>query len=627
MPLGALLRRCANCKEEQEGKEEAEEEKEEEEPEGDRLSSFVAATPRRLEVVSLSGLAKFVFIFSSLTILLTIGPYAWQKKRGFAEYDRFMGWLKSVSPCAHTVVSVPLRIVGAICNTCLRILNSCWQPCFKRLDENGKKTCPSAWGRVKRCMQHCCGACYYISERSVIAVDEVVASDAAVRIGQGMAPKRLKEEAQVAATNWDPSKLGEAVTTLENASRHVDGYRPPFQLLRRLVTQEVGRQIHEQLDSKGDYAAESAYFTSKTDKPNLGKDTSPEDFDRRNFFMGAGPMERVSTIIDELERSGGTLSDKDCKPFRPVIDSAASDRLQWAIAQEDYRAIQYAFFCVSALRAMNLPEVKQASDRYKKLRELPDDWDVVQMVTNYGYRMLAKKKVAGSLMGICALPGSLFADLQKLLDDTFFSKYTRDRKGGEVPQRLVLVRATIIQNEQNWSEYIEKRRKIASQLAIDELRDNERYPPKTLSSNGIKQLPKLDDTVQEAWLFHGTTAEGAEAITSDDFRLNLAGTAAGTLYGRGVYLAEACSKSDEYTEDEGGERYLLLCRATLGRIKYNDEARPDTTKLEDSCLKGNYHSVLGDREKTRGTYREFMVYDDDQVYPAYIVRYRRQYYS
>ena len=37
-----------------------------------------------------------------------------------------------------------------------------------------------------------------------------------------------------------------------------------------------------------------------------------------------------------------------------------------------------------------------------------------------------------------------------------------------------------------------------------------------------------------------------------------------------------------------------------------------------------YHSVMGDRRRTRGTYIEIMVYDRDLVYPEYIVYYRRK---
>ena len=40
-----------------------------------------------------------------------------------------------------------------------------------------------------------------------------------------------------------------------------------------------------------------------------------------------------------------------------------------------------------------------------------------------------------------------------------------------------------------------------------------------------------------------------------------------------------------------------------------------------------YHSILGDRIKARGTFREFVIFDDDQIYVEYVVFYRRVFVS
>jgi len=135
----------------------------------------------------------------------------------------------------------------------------------------------------------------------------------------------------------------------------------------------------------------------------------------------------------------------------------------------------------------------------------------------------------------------------------------------------------------------------------------------------------IDPTKNEFYLWHGTTPAAAEAITTGDFRIDLAGSHAGTMYGRGIYFAEACSKSDEYTrETSDGLRPLLLCRVLCGRVLYNDEHHPTVSKLVSSCTSGEYDCVLGDREKIRNTYREFIVFDNDQAYPEFIVWYRRK---
>ncbi|CAJ1399876.1 unnamed protein product [Effrenium voratum] len=135
-----------------------------------------------------------------------------------------------------------------------------------------------------------------------------------------------------------------------------------------------------------------------------------------------------------------------------------------------------------------------------------------------------------------------------------------------------------------------------------------------------------DGDTNTVWLFHGTSDEAAEKITRGDFLVDKAGSNAGTLYGRGIYLAESCSKSDEYsTENSDGHRCILLCRAALGNVLYNDDVAPNVDCIVRQIHDKNYHSLLGDREKCRKTFREFVVYDDDQVYPEFAVWYKRVY--
>merc|ERR1712050_420029 len=120
---------------------------------------------------------------------------------------------------------------------------------------------------------------------------------------------------------------------------------------------------------------------------------------------------------------------------------------------------------------------------------------------------------------------------------------------------------------------------------------------------------RIDPTVNEVFLFHGTCGLGADKITTESFKLNLAGTATGSLYGRGIYLAENSTKSDEYSkEDKKGLRTMLVCRVALGNALYNDQVEADGAACEDACLNVENHSVLGDRKKCKGTFREFVVF-------------------
>merc|ERR1712187_38828 len=83
--------------------------------------------------------------------------------------------------------------------------------------------------------------------------------------------------------------------------------------------------------------------------------------------------------------------------------------------------------------------------------------------------------------------------------------------------------------------------------------------------------------------------------------------------------------ADEYARhDEGGEYdglyALLVCRAVLGRPYVTLEAG----NFMDNVLSGDYHHVLGDREKAVGTFREFILFHEASIYPEYAVFYRRE---
>ena len=51
---------------------------------------------------------------------------------------------------------------------------------------------------------------------------------------------------------------------------------------------------------------------------------------------------------------------------------------------------------------------------------------------------------------------------------------------------------------------------------------------------------------------------------------------------------------------------------------------PDPEELRAAVVFGSYDSTLGDREKARGTFREYVFYDADQIYPAYVIKYTRK---
>eukprot|EP00927_Polykrikos_kofoidii_P077970 TRINITY_DN74851_c0_g1_i1.p1 TRINITY_DN74851_c0_g1~~TRINITY_DN74851_c0_g1_i1.p1 ORF type:complete len:1591 (-),score=283.88 TRINITY_DN74851_c0_g1_i1:245-4540(-) len=244
-------------------------------------------------------------------------------------------------------------------------------------------------------------------------------------------------------------------------------------------------------------------------------------------------------------------------------------------------------------------------------------------------------------------PVALYPLMQKLLDDTWKFIPTRDRpcpkrtdpcasraggcrcvqKDGNpgMPTGLRVRRILRVEDSQMWESYHAKRQEIADCRRGETLLD---LSTKTKDSVGhTEYFEPLDNVApsNECYLFHGTFVRAALNIAQNNFRIDLAGSHVGTMYGRGAYFCECCSKADEYARDEPDGYYegmfaIVLCRVAMGQpfvTEERDEHAGEHVKA------GRFDSTLGDREKSVNTYREFVVYNLDQVYPEYVILYER----
>jgi hypothetical protein len=211
--------------------------------------------------------------------------------------------------------------------------------------------------------------------------------------------------------------------------------------------------------------------------------------------------------------------------------------------------------------------------------------------------------------------------LQQICDATFKRVLTRDRPPDddapdeeEMPYRLEVVAA--FRSEHAWLHhlYTEKTKSLSA--------PSEDFAVKT------KCKTMLDERLGpgESYLFHGTNPSAAWSIMKGGFALRHAGSATGTMYGNGIYMAECSSKSDEYGRDDGGNTFpglnaLLVCRSFVGTPHVVDKAGDHVSTAKSN----GSDCVCGDRE-TAGpkTYRELVFFDEKQLYPEYTIIYRRQ---
>jgi len=386
---------------------------------------------------------------------------------------------------------------------------------------------------------------------------------------------------------------------------------------------------------------------------------------------------KINTLLDmALDR--GVSADRVPEIVQKGARRVVGRNLREATASEDPKRLKGALVAARRLHATDVPEFEEAVAKYKAVRQMPEGWDVAKMLEQRrlgGAKFLSKPDVSRN--------SELRALVQLLMDRTVRTVYTRDRRGEPVPASYVVEQISEVQNEGMWWDYLARREAIKADVSerrgkfalanvdtekpvaeaaataatpdakarapstgckggdlieVDNPVTGEKLRvvmPSTAAPGGLLQLqelllgafpgPPLDTAANEAWLFHGTKPIAAESITSDDFRIDLAGTSAGSLYGRGIYLAENSSKADEYAhpDPKTGLHTMLICRVTLGQFLLTAEVDPDPRKCEEACLRGESHSIIGDRKACRGTFREFCVFDEDQVYPSYVVRYRR----
>lgn len=242
----------------------------------------------------------------------------------------------------------------------------------------------------------------------------------------------------------------------------------------------------------------------------------------------------------------------------------------------------------------------------------------------------------------------LISRIQEMVDATYrgFGKggtqtWTKDRRCG-FARRLKVEEVVHVANAENYIHYAGRREQIAQEFknAKDPPEGRPRNPGQRRNDWDIKTTrvslkdtifhpeEPLDLSINECWLWHGTGPEGAEGIMSSHFDLKRAGSATGLMFGPGLYFAESCQKSDEYTRPNERDWYpLLLSRVVCGSAWHCWRKSPfyEMDQFIKACTAGGgFHSVIGDREAAKGTFREFIVFDTDQVYPEYLVWYSKE---
>lgn len=204
-----------------------------------------------------------------------------------------------------------------------------------------------------------------------------------------------------------------------------------------------------------------------------------------------------------------------------------------------------------------------------------------------------------------------------------------------------------------WMKYAAKRWVIRQ--SIKDIAESSGVPLRKLETKISIKIPDVcgcDASINETFLLHGTDGHIIKSIlTRNGFNERLASLRG--MFGAALYFAEDPEKSDQYTMPrplgevvpagspafgvgpEENVHFFLVCRVIFGDFlrAYNEHACEAGKDLYLGADKRELRQIEGSTDVHHGLvreiggriqrYREFMVYHGDQVYPEYLVAYKR----
>lgn len=195
--------------------------------------------------------------------------------------------------------------------------------------------------------------------------------------------------------------------------------------------------------------------------------------------------------------------------------------------------------------------------------------------------------------------------------------------------RLLVDKVVEVAHEQTRAEYLLLRAQLVGSMHTLPTR----VPVRSQAVDWATALGRetCEAAYNEFYLFHGTKPSVAEKITSTDFLIKPV-VDHGCTFGQGVYLAESVTHAQFFASQVcsglhtlKGACVILVCRALCGRIQdagqWHATARthPDAATFEANVAKGTFHSTMGAEWPSNPELREFVLPDDDQVLPEFMV--------
>ncbi|KAL3880865.1 hypothetical protein ACJMK2_033071, partial [Sinanodonta woodiana] len=235
-----------------------------------------------------------------------------------------------------------------------------------------------------------------------------------------------------------------------------------------------------------------------------------------------------------------------------------------------------------------------------------------------------------------------FNEVKKVVELTWQKEFIGHGKDAKGLQNLNYTKINVtkvkrIENIQVFEKYANYRHAFFNTVSkqgqvtpFDDIKGLRKGPLKTSACISKKSdlVKDIYPEINEHYLFHGTKVDVVESIARQGLDDRLAENA---MFGKGVYCAESSTKADQYADDKQrrleGEKKMFLVRACLGEVYIESSStahqRPPCRQCkQDKCTNHSnlYDSVVGEGS---WNFREFVLYERMQVYPEYLITYRR----
>ena len=237
-----------------------------------------------------------------------------------------------------------------------------------------------------------------------------------------------------------------------------------------------------------------------------------------------------------------------------------------------------------------------------------------------------------------------FKMIQKMMTDTI-AGYHKNNTGNH-PVRFTTLEVSRIIRVQNpilWGRYYHRKEAMEQE-----------YGGKVGSVGPVLTGTTTDANANEFFLFHGLNENAIPGITRFGFDPRYCSLKG--MFGAGIYFADNSSKANQYCHGgsctasgfltgraqcrckKSEEASMMLCRVALGdpfiEVNYRGNnagqywhGRRCEVERTGRGAKGVYNSVIGESQVNGGNtllLREYIIYDSAQVYPEYVVYYKRK---